>query len=201
MILPNWLKVAWWLGTLVVLTGFLWSRRPDLLAGKGTPFDIMAFVLWICLMLVPIFSEIKVFGFEFSQKIDELEKHIDKQVATLSAEVRNTVDLKTEINPHFTFSTPPPDSQLPRLEEDIRKILAHELGALGVAPVAVKPHADILPDEDSIYLFSVRRAIDKELRRICLEKFGDEASCRRAPVSTLLNSSQKQQLLSRERVP
>jgi hypothetical protein len=198
MVLPNWLKIAWWVGILGVLSSLLWWRKADLLAGKGTAFDIIAFVLWVSLMLVPIFSEIKIFGFEFSQKIDELEKHIDKQVATLSAEVRNTVDLRTHINPQFNFATPPPDSQLPQLEKSIREMLKQELAALGVTPTAAKYDDNLLPDEHSLYLYSVRRALEIELRRICLQKFGDEGSCSRLAVHTLLNSIQKQKLLSRE---
>jgi hypothetical protein len=103
MALPNWLKIVWWLGILGILTALLWARKSSLLAGSGTAFDIIAFILWMCLMLVPIFSEIKVFGFEFKQKIDEMEKHIDKQIATLTAEVRTSVDLRAQINPQFQF--------------------------------------------------------------------------------------------------
>jgi hypothetical protein len=55
-----------------------------------------------------------------------------------------------------------------------------------------------LLDQNSIYLFSVRRAIEKELRRICLEKFGDENSCKRAAGGSLILSIQRQDLLSRD---
>jgi hypothetical protein len=199
MILPNWLKIAWWAGILAILSILLWSRRADLLAGKGTPFDIITFMIWICLMLVPIFAEIKIFGVEFSQKLDDLEKHIDKQIANLTNEVRTSVDLRTQINPQFTFTTPPQDSQLPNIEQNIREVLQREFEARGIPPATATNSDNVLPEDPAaIFLFTVRRAIDRELRRICLEKFGDESSCRRSPASLLLNSIQRQQLLTPE---
>jgi hypothetical protein len=199
MILPNWLKIAWWMLILAVLSTLLWSRRSYLLEGKATPFDIIAFIIWICLMLVPIFAEIKIFGFEFTQKIEDLEKHIDRQIATLTNEVRTNVDLRTQINPQFTFTTPPQDSQLPNIERNIREILEREVEARGITTEAARASENVLPeDPTAIFLFTVRRAIDRELRRICLEKFGDEGSCRRSSASLLLNSIQRQQLLSHE---
>jgi hypothetical protein len=199
MVLPNWLKITWWLCILAVLSALLWARRVALLEGTATTFDLIAFILWMCLMLVPIFSEIKIFGFELNQKIDALEKHIDGQIATLTTEVRTNVDLRTQINPQFTFTTPPQDSQLPNIEQNIRKILQREFEARGIPPATATPSEDVLPeDPTAIYLFTVRRAVDKELRRICLKKFGDEASCRRSSAGLLLNSMQRQNLASPE---
>jgi hypothetical protein len=200
MVLPNWLKITWWLGILAILTALLWVRRLALLSGSATTFDNIAFILWMCLMLVPVFSEIKFFGFELNQKIDDLEKHIDKQIATLTTEVRTSVDLRTHINPQFTFTAPPQDSQLPNIEQNIREILQREFEARGITPAAARASDDVRPEESAIYLFGVRRAIDKELRRICLQRFGDESSCRRSSGGLLLNSIQRQGLLGNDLV-
>jgi hypothetical protein len=199
MVLPNWLKITWWLSILAILTALLWVRRAALLTGSATTFDIIAFVLWMCLMLVPIFSEIKIFGFELNQKIDALGKHIEGQIATLTTEMRTNVDLRTQINPQFTFTTPPQDSQLPNIEQNIREILQREFETRGIPAATASAPDDVLPeDPTAIYLFTVRRAIDKELRRICLQQVGDEGSCRRSSASLLLNSMQRQQLVSHE---
>src|SRR5690349_18828412 len=101
MVLPNWVKVAWWLLLLAGLTGLLWFRRLAIVHGASTAFDALAFVFWICLMLVPIFSEIKIFGFEFKQELEELKRHINQQLTSLTSEIHNSVDFRTQISPQF----------------------------------------------------------------------------------------------------
>jgi amino acid permease len=92
MKLPNWFRIAWWIAFLFIITSLMWLRHADLLTGKATAFDSLVFVIWVCLLLVPIFSEVKFLGFEFKQKVEELKNHIDKQVMALRSEIHNSVD-------------------------------------------------------------------------------------------------------------
>jgi hypothetical protein len=192
MKLPNWFRVAWWLLLLSALTCLLWLRHSALLGGTGTAFDTIAFVIWVCLMLAPIFAEIKIFGFEFKQKIEELKQHFDRQITTLRSDIQANVELRTQINPQFHIMQPPPDSQLPKLGEQIKFVLGHTYETIPHGTIfAAKPKQDEQIDPDVEYLFRVRRALEIELRRICLARVGDEDRCKRYAGHQLVSSLRK----------
>jgi hypothetical protein len=152
---------VWWALLVVLITAIIWSRHNDLLAGRATAFDALAFVIWVSLLLAPVFSELKFIGLEFKQKFDDLKRHFDTQMMTIRSDIRNSVDIR----PQFTISTPPPDTQLPSLEGQIRPIIEETLKAFGVQrdkPVA----ADAAVPADAQFLFSIRYTIEKELRQL-----------------------------------
>ena len=168
MKLPNWFRVAWWLGISAVVTIFLWNRYPELVAGHAVPADIVVFVIWIALLLVPIFREIELFGLKFRQEVEKIKEELKSEIHSVRAELRNAVDVRTTFNPQITFPAPPPDSQLPDLEARIRSAVAEALNSHGVKqpqPIA----ADLAIADDIQFLFAVRHAIERELRRIAQE--------------------------------
>jgi hypothetical protein len=103
MKLPNWLKVLWWALLLAGLLWFLGRRYPALVSGQGTAFDIVAFLLCLALLLAPIFSEVKLFGLELKQDISRLKD----ELLQLRLDVRNSVDVRTQISPTFQIPAPP----------------------------------------------------------------------------------------------
>ena len=199
MTFPNWFRVTWWILLLAALTTLLFRRLQDLLVGNATPFDVVAFIIWVSLMLVPLFSEIKILGFEFKQKIEELRRHIDQQVVSLRSDIQTNVELRSQINPQFNFMQPPPDAQLPKLEESIRKAIKNEFENAGrtVPPSPPKSEQE-LADVDTIYLFSVRRSIELELRRLYQNALGDDAASQRGTAIYYLNKLGAFEIVSRD---
>jgi hypothetical protein len=167
--LPNWFRIAWWLAITIALTWFLYRRYPDLVAGRSAPIDLVAFVIWIALLLAPVFVELGILGITLKQKIDEAAKEIGNQVSTLRAEVRNAVDVRATISPQFTFPHPPSDTQLPAIEKLVRAAIDDALRTYGVpAPAPGHPESVQLAD-DVMFLFATRYTMEKELRRILRE--------------------------------
>jgi hypothetical protein len=165
MKLPNWLKAIWWGFLTLSLTYFLLLRIDDAIDGKATPADIFVFIIWFALLLAPLFSEIEIFGVKLKKEIQEAGEKITREVAALRAEVSNAVDVRTNVSPNiYLHQPPPPDSQLPTLKEQIKAVLAEELGR---QPGPTRPSAEPGPlDEPTLYAFQVRRAIDLEIKRI-----------------------------------
>ena len=168
MKLPNWLKAIWWGFLTVALTYFLLQRLDDAIDGKATPADIFVFIIWFALLLMPLFSEIEMFGVKLKREIQETGEKITREVAALRAEVSNAVDVRTNFSPNiYLHQSPPPDSQLPTLKEQIKAVLAEELGRQPESNRAsVEPETI---DEPTLYAFKVRRAIDREIKRIAGE--------------------------------
>lgn len=160
MRLPLWAKWIWWL-VLVAIVGFVLFKRLDLTApGKSTPFDSVAFVVWVALLLAPIFSEVKIWGVELKQEIKEAKKDLSEQIHAVKAEISNSINFQ----PVFSnaVAAPPLDSQLPVIRDEVERALNARMAELNFAPQPVEPQ---LPANVQ-YLFSTRYNIERELRRI-----------------------------------
>jgi hypothetical protein len=165
MKLPNWFKVAWWALLLVLLTAYLGQRYySDLRFGRSIPVDVVVFLVWFGLLLAPLFNEINFFGLKLKQQIESLRRELVEQVQTLKSEIQNTV----QVNPSITIAQAPPDSQLPKIEQEIKRVLDQRLKDYGIS----EKHETGRPadewqniSDDLQFLFKVRYSIERELRR------------------------------------
>jgi len=161
--LPNWLKIAWWILLTGAVTYFLWRRYPDLVAGRAVPADIVAFVIWMALLLAPLFKEVSLLGITLKQEVDELKKFVSSQVAEVRADLKNVVDVRTNI----TIPAPAPDAQLPELERRIKGYLSEALAThFPVKREVPGAKLSVEVEENVTLLFNTRYALEKELRRI-----------------------------------
>lgn len=177
MKLPNWFKVLWWVAVTAAITAFLLARYPDLVIGRATAADVVGFLVWVGLLLAPVFQEMEFLGFKFKQEVQKLKDEVKSEIQSVRAEIRNAVDIRTTFSPQISIPAPPPDSQLPGLETRIRSAVADALEAQGVRQPPPIP-ADLQVSDDVMFMFGVRYAIERELRRLARERKIDVASRR-----------------------
>jgi len=152
-------------------------------SGNASVSDIFLLVIWVALMLVPVFSEVTLFGITLKQQIRELSN----QVSGLQNDIRNTVDVRNQFSPVLQMPLPPPDSSLPEMEQRLRGVLQDVLRSQGVKQTqAVREKFDI--PEDVSYLFKARFEIEKELRRIWRQRNPQEESRRSLPAFQVAQS-------------
>jgi len=164
MKLPNWFRILWWLLLSGLLSYLLYRRLPTITDGTATLVDGFFFLIWIALLLLPLFNEFEFFGIKLKSQIDALKSDIKSQLADLRAEMHTTVGINSQINPQFYLGSPS-DAQLAQIEPQVRRILEESMVQYGIqAPVDSR--ADISFPDDISYLFSIRFAIERELRRI-----------------------------------
>ena len=164
MKLPNWLKIGWWLLLVALLSAFLWNRYPQLRVGKAVPADVVVFVIWIALLLAPLFNEVSLLGITLKQQIDDLKSYVSKQVTEVRNEVRSAVDVRATFSPHFNIPAPAADAQLPEIERRIKLAVADALAEHGIQQAP--PPAPVPVSADVALLFATRYNLEKELRRI-----------------------------------
>ncbi len=166
MKLPNWFKVLWWLIILITLTTLLLIRYPDLKSGNTSTLDVIAFVIWVALLLAPIFQEVNLFGVKLKQEIKSLKEDVRHQITNLQTEVRASIQANLSQQVTLAYPTPPPDSQLPELKEKIRTAVQEEMSLLGLklSTTEEMPSEEVPHDIKSVIL--ARYKIEKELRRI-----------------------------------
>ncbi len=105
MKMPTWLRVLYWLVLVVALGLFLLRRLGPALAGSATTVDALIFVVWMALLLSPLFSEVGLLGVKLKQAIKEAKEEIKAEVTSLRSDVAAIVGASASVNQHFHMST------------------------------------------------------------------------------------------------
>lgn len=194
MKLPNWFKILWWLLLLALALYYLIIRFPYFTLGESIPLDILITLLFFALMLVPIFSEITLFGITLKREIKELKEEVTTKLAEIRTDIKNTQSQTVHTTIHG-FGPPPPDTRLPELEREIDRIVKARLQQ---HQPAFPPPTDFVVPQDHLELFSIRYKIESELRRIWSRRFATEGMndrSRHQPLIRLLQDLNKAQII------
>lgn len=199
MKLPNWFKITWWI-ILLLLTGIiLFKRYKAITTGQSVPADVFVFLIFVALMLVPIFSEIEFFGLKLRREIEELKEDIRIKFGDIKNEIRNnqTQTLNQTIQAYGQYGPPPPDSKLPELEEEIDKIVKAKLQEHGVILDQTLANRIDVP-EDNLIMFKVRYNIENQLKRIWENRFDEKAfdqKFRHQPIMRIIHDLTKYEII------
>jgi len=177
---PNWFKISWWLALLVGLGALIGLRFSALAGGKSDAADLVILGIWIMLALAPLFEEITMFGMTLKGKVEKLDKEVD----SLRTELRNSVDVRTQISPIFNAPSPPSDSQLPALEARLRGVMTEVLREYNIQQPQARSEIPLVTGDVAV-LFAARFHIEKELRRIFSDRLPDQRDRRPMPVFQL----------------
>ncbi|NDQ56987.1 MAG: hypothetical protein GZ088_07940 [Acidipila sp.] len=175
---PNWFKLFWWSSLLLAFSSILIPRYKGFVAGQSTPVDLLLSLVWVALLLLPLFQEISLFGVSLKKEIESLKSDFKKEVTSLRADIRNSVDVRAQISPNFIFPTPPPDSQLPAMEKRLNSVIEDALKSRGVQH-SEAPMPELTASEDARFMFGVRFSIERELRRIRQHRMPEDNPSRR----------------------
>ena len=193
MKLPNWFKIIWW----IAITGFtaylFYLRFPAISQNKSTSTDSFIFIVLVALLLVPIFQEVSLFGLKFKQAIDELKQNISMQLTDFKSDIQTTITNTSNVNLTFPYP-PPPDDQLPDLEQRIRSAISEVLQEEGIVGPSTITEDIFEINDDVEYLFKVRHTIEKKLRNIA-SYFADLPDRKPIPIYKLSNILVNQELL------
>lgn len=162
MKLPSWFRILWWAGLTIGLSRLLWPRANAIRSGHATPEDVVLTVIWLALALIPVFSELELWGFKFKAHVEALEKTFREETQAIRNDIRNAVDLHNHFSPSIVLPPLFSDEQLSELQNMIHS-------ALGSRPTPVLPEGDsdaFILDDTVKELFSVRYALERELRRV-----------------------------------
>jgi len=170
----EWLRVLWW-GTLAV-SGAVFSavRFHSGDPHYPTTVDTTVSLVWLALLLLPLLSEVSVGGVTLKKEVESLKAELKEQLLNIRSEIQNTIQVQTQVSPNIFVGPPPPDYQLPALRHQIQQAIREELGQGAPRPL-VAPEGDV--PADTQFLFSVRFALERELRRLT-----QQPSDRRRPI-------------------
>lgn len=160
MKLPNWLKIIWWLILFGFVTYLMSLRFNSIISGSSNTTDIIIFLIWIALLAIPLFQEVSFFGVGLKKEINDLKS----ELSSFKSEIRNTISMRAEMSQQINFPLPK-DSELADIKASIQHTIAKSLEEHGIGKPAPAAKKQLAP-EGTLYLFSVRYAIENELNRI-----------------------------------
>lgn len=179
-------RAIWWLVLVVCLSYLISQRLETIESGDAKPIDFLLIVVWLGVCLGPLFSEIHLPGIKLKQKIEEMRESVTSEVASLRNEIRNTVDVRSNVSPNFWFGAPPPDYKLAEIEQQVQNLAAslQNQGYPIHGPVDEAPTQRLTPNDQ--IMFASRRDIEIELRALA-DRIQDEPDQKRfSPVSRLV---------------
>lgn len=153
-------KYLYWFVIVAFLTFLMLRRLSSVLSGNPTNMDIIVFIIWITLLIVPMFREVNIFGVGLKNEIDSLRNDFRGEMLNLRSEIQNTVNF----NPQIIIGQPPSDSELPQLKEAIQKAFQDVAGTINIQ--AIQTEQELAMPTDTQFLFSVRYNLEKELNRV-----------------------------------
>lgn len=166
----NTFKIIWWLAIVISLTIVLSYRIAAFVGGHATAVDFGLLTIWALLFLAPIYVEVSVGGVTLKQQIESVKAEIKSDVASVRNELRAVIGISNQVAPQFHVLSPPPNADLPAIEQRVKAAVAEALAAHGLpTPQPPKPESIEAP-QDVVFLFSVRYQIDHELARIAHEQ-------------------------------
>ena len=166
----NRVRAIYWILVVVIVSYLVLQRYSDISRGHATPVDIGLVLIWIALLLIPLFQEVDIFGVRFRREIDSLKTEVGEKFVDLKSEIQQTIGVHSQINPQFYLGQPPPDSQLPAMEKVFKGLLKDALKEEGKKTTTKMPKLSV--PETATLSFSIRYEIEKELRRIAEKHIG-----------------------------
>jgi hypothetical protein len=169
-------KVLWWMVLVTFLSILAFRRRALLLGTPIGPFDTGLLVVWVLVLLAPVYSEVDLLGVRVKREVAELKERVAGLQASLHAQAVATsnISLQTPL--------PPPDPALADLAKEIRSLVNTLVPGTTTTAPPVEFEAPL--SDDIQLLFSARLSMEKELRRLAGLYVGAEEA-NRAPVGRL----------------
>jgi len=139
-------KKIWWIIILTIVSSLLVLRYIGIVKSEfiSDSHDIILLVVWFCLVLIPIVSEVNILGIKLKKEIEEVKGKIYE----LKAELTNNNAFNPTLHIHA--------SKDEHLDEKIKKTVSD----------SDKSVKESIADIDDDYLFKLRVSIERELRRI-----------------------------------
>ncbi|EGQ8029068.1 hypothetical protein ACWOKN_004323 [Vibrio vulnificus] len=178
----NNFKIFWW-GFIVITLGFyFWQRFPELALGNAVTADMLVFIVWIAVCLVPFFNQFEFLGLKLKAQMEETKKELQGQINTLRNEVSNSNNV--DVKPNFWVGSaglPASDEKLMEMEQKLDLIVKATEVSFGYNSRSTN---SISVDSDVLYLFETRYQIEFGLRK--LARVADVKTSRRGLVISRL---------------
>lgn len=173
----NW-KAFYLVFLIIVSVVFLILRKDSILSGDLFFVDSIVIVIFIALVLSPLFNELQLFGFTFKSELRGLKNDIKEEITALRAEINNNVS----VSPSFNLTT----GLSPELEQTLKELKQNKGDADKIEKEEEYLKELEIPN-DFIELFKIRFAFEKKLMNVAELLYPEKLGRDFTPVSRVIS--------------
>lgn len=175
----GYIKRKWWyLLLLIGSTCFVCFNGQTILESdfeKFTPITLV-FILWLALLLLPLFSEMEFLGIKLKKEVEEVKTEVKERLSDIKMQM---LDLK--INTSFANNIQIGSAQPLASEKELDDLKQEVLEIRKQNNYTEIQNVDYGVSKQTIQLFQTRLALEKVLREIC-ERIGCKAGLGYGPM-------------------
>ena len=160
-------KFGWWFLVTGVVGAFLYFRIPAISGGTGTQFDIVLFLVFVALMLSPLFSEMEFFGLKLKREIENLKSDVRHEIGEVKTLI-TSIGITNSLHQHISLQ-PAPNAELAQMKEEFAKLQearSKEVQWVQSSPIEAPVSVSESVPDDISYLFTNRYVLEKEVLRL-----------------------------------
>lgn len=188
----------YWGGLTILNTILILARRQVFLDGTAASSDLVILVVWLALLLAPLFQAVELFGLKFQHQIDELKQDVARQLSVFRTEITTTMSSNSIASSAVTLYPQLTTEQL----ETLARRLASESTAqrekkdIGGFIEVLKRRPDVPPQVSEMFAF--RYSLEGKVNRILslLHSSHTSRQARQRPVVSLAGELAARDLLS-----
>ncbi len=151
-------------GLSFVLMFLAYIQRNSILGAKPTSVDLLLSVAVIACLFFPFVQEISIGGISLKKELENTKKEIGETLGHFQNEIITSV-ASIAVSPTFNVSTQPlSDEALAQLEDKMEQTVNRVFQSISSGE---SPESSIIKvEDDTLFLFSARHNVERELRRI-----------------------------------
>lgn len=156
----------WYIFLLILSTVYLLYYHFDIYELSPINARNLVFLLWILLLLLPLFSEMEFLGIKVKKAVEKATGEVKEELKNIQSQLQMTaISTNSSASINFSNSPLPSEQQLHELTE-----LLHQIQDKNSAPGHIENISNN-NDDKNVYLFKIRLEIESALRKLC-EKIG-----------------------------
>jgi hypothetical protein len=159
----TYIKRKWWYLLLLILSSiYVWHCRYEIYDMSILNAGVVIFILWLVLLLLPLFSEMEFFGIKLKKEVDKVKAEIKEGLSDIKMQM---LDLK--INTSFANNIQIGSTQPLASEKELEDLKQEVLKLRKQNNYTESKNVDYGVSKQTIQLFQTRLALEKVLREIC----------------------------------
>ncbi|TWH60198.1 hypothetical protein DesLBE_4618 [Desulfitobacterium sp. LBE] len=173
----SFIKRKWWYLVLLILsTSYVFYYRNNIYQLKELNATNLIFILWLILLLLPLFSEMEFFGIKFKKEVENAKAEVKESLNDLRMQIMDIRISNSNANTiNFGNGLLPTEQKLKELIEEF--ITNSNATNDNLSEEGSSQTVELSPDtfskfkfdvpQESIYLFKVRLMLEKTLTDLC----------------------------------
>ncbi len=153
-------KNIWYCFLLLISSAYVFYYRYELYQLKTLNVRNLVFLIWIALLLLPLFSEMELLGVKIKKAVDLANREIKDNISDMEQQIEELTITNSVAN-HIQIGSPALPSE-EKLEELLR--LVRSMNKKEDSPGSMD--RDEMPQDKAVYLFTVRLEIEKAINQL-----------------------------------